>query len=469
MANHQTELDTLALERFVLHQIDDSVRDEFAGNLIRHALRQRGIRIPPQNSAAWKLLLNRIAGGELPLDDGQTVDAIVDELEEIRERGLLIARIEQYQLKKEIDPTRLTPRVKDAMITYLQDLGVDMADDAKFAAGEFDEYLALSYASALRTAGGSADPIIAARLKTAAEPWDFTVRFYEDADDQGVVPNFIRAAGAVDYVFHIGDVAGAFPLAEHVVTLWENGVIDVGEETETKLFNYQENAIQRAPKQRALAYKRVLNLGNAKLMSGVVYNEPLPGLWQKLMTEVTRYIQKREDQHDSGRVSRQPVVRAIQELQYNLSEFGSGGTAKLAQKLNAQLEDAMDILGAPEVVEQLALGRRKSVWRVIERLHKELRGKAVNVTAVRTLAEEGNRIFNFIADFDSTTPADDFDAFIDSAESWILAEASLMEGGGPATDAAGTDGTGEWEPSTNGTTAEESDTEPSAAGTDEWD
>lgn len=465
--NHHTGLDTLALERFVLHQIDDAVRDEFAGDLIRRSLRQRGIASPPQRSAAWKLLLNRVAGAELPLDDGRTVDAIVGQLGEIRDRGLLLARIEQYQQKRELDPTRLTPRVKEAMITALQELGVDLGDDAKFAAGELDEYLALAYASALRTAGGSADPIIAARMKTAAEPWDYTVRFYEDADDQGVVPHFIKAAGAIDYAFHLGEVAGAFPLAEHVVTLWENGVIDVGPETETKLFNYQENAIQRAPGQRALAYKRVLDLGDAKVMQGVVVNAEFPNLWKRLMTEVARFIQKREEQHDGARVSRQPLARAIRELQFNLSEFGSGGTTKVAQKLNAQLEDAMDILGATEVIEQLALGRRKSVWRVIERLHKELRGKPLNVTAVRTLAEEGNRIFSFVADFDATAPSDAFDAFVDAAEAWILAEGSLMEGGGAQAAAEEEESASDEEPSAELEGGEGEAASPSEA--EEWD
>jgi len=462
MASNGTTLDTLALERHVLHEVDTELRDLFAARLIKHALAERGIIVPREGSGAYKLLLNRVASAEIPLDAGRTVDAIVSELEDIRETGLIRSRVETYAVTEEIDPRRMTARVKDAMVAYLKELGVQLDDNDRFNDGGYDEYLAMAYANAVRTAGGSADPIIAARLKMTAEPWDFTVRFYDDAESQGVIREFILAAAAVDYVFHVGEVVGAFALAEHVVALWENGVIGVDEATETKIFNYQENAVQRGtPERRALTYKRVLNLGNARTMTGVVVNEEFPRLWHRMMSEVARFIDKRESQHNGGRVSRQPIIRALVDLQFNLSEFGSGGTAKTAQKLNAQLEDAMDILAAPEVVEQLALGRRKSVWRVIERLHKEMHGRQVNVTAVRTLAEEGNRVFTFIANYDSTTPEDEFDAFLDSAEAWILAEAAMMEGRTADAD------TGEDEPEP--AMADEDEEPVESAADDDWD
>jgi hypothetical protein len=144
-----------------------------------------------------------------------------------------------------------------------------------------------------------------------------------------------------------------------------------------------------------------------------------------MMSEIARYIEKRESVHEGSRLSKRPIIHTIEELQYNLSDFGSGGTAKQAQKLNAQLEDAMAILGADEVIEQLAFGRRKNRWRVIERLIKEERGRSVDVNAVKILAEEGNRVYTFVANFSNSVSDDEFEAFVDSAEAWILAEASL--------------------------------------------
>jgi hypothetical protein len=52
------------------------------------------------------------------------------------------------------------------------------------------------------------------------------------------------------------------------------------------------------------------------------------------------------------------------------------------------------------------------------------------VNAVKILAEEGFRCFQFIADYTAGVTAEDgaFESFIDSAEAWILAEASLAGG-----------------------------------------
>jgi hypothetical protein len=428
MRNHDTGLDTLALERFVLHEVDSTVRTDFAKALIGRALTERGMVVPAAGSSAAQLLLERVASSDVPLTGNRAADFVVHELEEIRATGLIRSRVEEYAALQEVDSRRMTDRVKDAMVQYLLQLGVQFDDDQRFEAGGYDEYLAIAYANTVRTTGGSADPIVAARLKTGSEPWDYRVRFYDDLETAAVVPDYIRIAGAIDYAFHIGEVLRVFELADHVVGMWDAGALDIEEQdTIDKLFNYSENAQTRGtPERRGLLYKRVLNLGPTQSAGGIVVNEDFPKLWHRLMSEAVKVIELRQE-HDVEHVSRRPIVHAIRDLQYNLSEFAAGGAGRAAQKINAQLEDAMDIIGAPEVVEQLSRGRRKSVWRVVQGLAKEVSGTPVNVLAIRTLAEEGNRIFSFIADFSPSTADDDYEAFLESAEAWILAEAALVD------------------------------------------
>ena len=431
-----TTLDTLGIERLVLHTTDTVLRERFAEHIISGALDARGIIAPPENSASFRLLRESIAGAELPLEDGRIADFVADEYEKIRNTVLVRSRVEDYAELNEIPRARFTPAVRQRMISYLYELGVRLDDDDVYRAGGYDEYLALAYAHALQTAGGSSDPIVAARTKSSA-PWDFTVKYFDEDDPRRVVRENILAVGAIDYAWFLGDVLGVFALAERVGDLWDNSVIDIeSEDVQSMIFNYRENAIHRpTPEARGLIYKRVLGRGKAQLLSGVVGNPDLARLWHNMMSEVARYIEKRESMHEGSRLSRRPVIHTIEELQYNLTDFGSGGTGKQAQKLNAQLEDAMAILGADEVVEQLAFGRRKNRWRVIERLMKEERGKAVDVNAVRILAEEGNRVYTFVANFSNSVSDDEFEAFVDSAEAWILAEASL--GGNAEPDEAG--------------------------------
>lgn len=424
--HHTTTLDTLGIERLVLHAADTRIRERFADHIITGALEARGIVPPPPGSASQRLLREAIAAVDLPLEEGRIASFVIDEYDKIRSTVLVRSRVEDYAELNEIPRARFTPAVRQKMISYLYELGVTLEDDDVYRDGGYDEYLALAYAHALQTAGGSSDPIVAARTKSSA-PWDFTVKFFDEDDPRRIIRENILAVGAIDYAWFLGDVLGVFALAERVGDLFDNSVIDIEkEEVQSLIFNYRENTIHRpTPEARGLIYKRVLGRGKANLLSGVVGNTELARLWHNMMSEIARYIEKRESVHEGSRLSKRPIIHTIEELQYNLSDFGSGGTAKQAQKLNAQLEDAMAILGADEVVEQLAFGRRKNRWRVIERLIKEERGRSVDVNAVRILAEEGNRVYTFVANFSTSVSDDEFQAFVDSAEAWILAEASL--------------------------------------------
>ena len=425
MLDHETDGQALALERLVLHSADTEVRNAFADALIARAFAERELPTPDPATGGYRLLQAQVAAGEISLAPGRVSAAILKAYDEIVSTGLLRGRVAEYIAKGEVDATRFTPRVRDAMIAYLQDIGVDLEDDVKADAGEYDEYLALAYTNAVRAATSS-DPIIAARMKTAAEPWNYQVRRYGQIEQQAVVANFILASGALDYVYYLGEMMGAFDFADHVVALWENGVFDPeDDETTTLLFNYRENALQRGTReQRGITYKRVLNLGDAKVMDGVAKNETFPASWGALMAQIVKYNDKVE--HDGSTVSKQGIRQALRALQENLTEFGAGGTGKMAHKYSAQLDDAMEILEAAG--ELLGIGRRRGVWRTIDRLHKEVRGGAIDVDAIRTLAEEGNEIFKIIAEYDESLPDDRWDALINSGLSWVLAEDRLMEG-----------------------------------------
>lgn len=423
--------DLLAIEKLVLFEADSAVLDDYAKALIELAFEEKGLKPPPQKSAVYERLRRWISATDLPLTGGRVSDLILRQYQEIRRTSLPRAAVEAWAESKEIDPSRLTERVKAAMVKHLIELGVNFNED-HFEDGGYDEYLALAYAYATRTATATSDPVVAARMKSSSEPWDFRVRFYDEVEAQGVNPDYVRVAGAIDYAFHLGEMMGAFDLAEHVVQLWDAGAIDLeSPETIDQLFAYAENAESRSKEKRGLLYKRVLNLGTVQTGRGMVVNSDFPRLWQRLMAEVAKHIEKREE-HDVV-VSKRPIAHAIRDLQYNLTEYAGGGTGKAAHKLNAQLEDAMQILSAEEIVEQLSMGRRKGVFRVIERLAKEVSGKSLNVVALKTIAEENNKVFEFIADYGPDTPEDAFDAFLDSAEAVILAEAALMQGEGETT------------------------------------
>ena len=93
----------------------------------------------------------------------------------------------------------------------------------------FDEYFALAYNNALRSGDGSeTDPIDAVRQKGALTTWDFAVDTFETVEEQGVVAQNILAAGALDYVFNLGERLGIFKLADALVLRWASGAFDAG-------------------------------------------------------------------------------------------------------------------------------------------------------------------------------------------------------------------------------------------------
>ena len=61
------------------------------------------------------------------------------------------------------------------------------------------------------------------------------------------------------------------------------------------------------------------------------------------------------------------------------------------------------------------------MWTVIERLSKEELGLAPNIASHRSMAVDGNRVFQWIANFnESSVRQEDFVQFLQAAESYIL-------------------------------------------------
>src|SRR5687768_10325542 len=103
-------------------------------------------------------------------------------------------------------------KTKLAMAQSLRDLNVDLAPD-KVAAGQLDEYFALAYKDALQQAESGIDPIDAVRSRALAN-WDFNVDVFESIEERGIIPENIRAAGALDYVYVLGEKMGVFRITD---------------------------------------------------------------------------------------------------------------------------------------------------------------------------------------------------------------------------------------------------------------
>ncbi len=413
---------------------DAGPRHKFAEALANAALLRSGVQLNP-NSATGKRLIAELRHHSAPLGMGRVEPAIEVAWESILKEGSVGSFVELFAQKQEIDPISFTPTVKKSMANYLVNRGlkIDFSSDndlAKFNDGGFDEYFALAHEQALSAAAGEDDPIDGARTKGGnVAGWDFTVDTFETIEEQGIVKENILAAGALDYIFELGERLGAFRLADALTLNWAAGSIDVVDgPCAAKLYRYWKLRDQRSdPAERGLVYKRVLNKGDAELLERMVVNDPFPAMWGELMEKVAEYIGKTEEAKaesgDTLLVSKNPIYQAIRNLQYNLTEFCTGMAHMQIREMYSQLREALDILGDPEIVDHFAGGRRKNMWTAMARLAKSEYGEAPNISAIRTAAVEGNAVYRYVANFQQGSVDDEaFRRFVEAAEAWIIAK-----------------------------------------------
>jgi hypothetical protein len=356
---------------------------------------------------------------------------VLDAYDTLRVRGRLPEFVDTYIEKKEIDSTAFSPLIREHMIRYLMDLNFSLAGVTipKIKQGNYDEYFALAYNHALKTVKGGDDPIDAFRSKSDTKEWDFTVDEFESIEEQGVIPERILAAGALDYIYELGDNLGIFKLTDFLVLNWVSGNMDIGEgQVVNKLYRHLKLKDERSSEEeRAMLYKRVLNKGEGKVLDNMVVNDDFSGLWTKLMEEVVKYIEKIEGRAgDIEIVSKQPVYQAIKEIQYNATANFTGMAPIMTREIYAHLKDCFDILNDKDIIAQLATGSRKNMWVVIENLAKQELKVAPNVSAFRTVAVKGNQIFRFIADFNGVAVSEErFQEFKEAVEAYIIAQSQL--------------------------------------------
>lgn len=424
----------------VLRIVSDKPRSYFLARMLNSYVNDKHITIT--ENPRWNNLYDLTLESGLSIRYGQVEPAINDILATIYTEGNIPHYLDLYigkdiegndvgEGRSQISASAFTSTIRQGMIDYLVKIGVQIDDDAKFEAGDYDEYFLLAYNESVKLGTITEDPIDTARIKGGVITWDFSVDSFETIEAQGILPTNIRAAGALDYLYYIGEQMRVFDVVNALVLRWATGSLDIPDgDTAANLYRFHKLRDERStPEERAMLYRRVLSKGNGRLLSNMVVNKSFPNLWHKLMSEAAEYIRKSEgsdsDWYDS-KVSRAPIEQATKNLQYNLTDFMTGMSHLQVTEDYAHLQEAMEILKAEEILNDFG-GRRKSIWTVIEKVGKEDLGVSIPTVVLRTCAVEGNKIFQWIAGFNEygSVIEGEFENFLDAAEAWIIAQASL--------------------------------------------
>jgi hypothetical protein len=428
--------DIAGLANAVLLRVADQPKRSFLARILAEVTRDLKVKISrndPTNKN-WPRLVELTLERGINIRAGQVRSSVMDLLGLLYSEGNIPYYLNKYILERSIVPiSAFTPTIKRSMIKYLGDLGVQFdvpSTETRFEGGEYDKSFLLAYSEARKMSSVADDPIDNARVKGGELNWNFTVDSFDSVNYQGIIPANIRAAGALDYIYTIGEEMRVFDVANALILRWAGGMLDIPEgKTAAALYRFHKLRDDRnTPAERAMLYKRVLNKGGGKLLSRMVANTAFPMLWHQLMEEVVKHIRKSERSKDVW-VSRSPIFEATRNLQYNLTEHMTGMSHAQVTEDYAHLQEALDILKSEEILNSFG-GRRKNLWSVIEQVAKEDLRTMVATATLRTIAVEGNKVFQWIANFESagSVREADFEMLLSAAESWILAQASMQTG-----------------------------------------
>lgn len=191
------------------------------------------------------------------------------------------------------------------------------------------------------------------------------------------------------------------------------------------------------PSERKMFARMVFAQGDGQLMEGMPENVEFRQLWEVLMLESARYLERAQESYNPGSfVSKQNVMQAVEDLQYNLSTHCVGWPQVMAPAIDAELNFVLKRFIQNEKIAQQVLPAGGSWKRVIDKLNAE-RPRKYPIPAAALLyakATQGMQILEAVADYSPAEFEDDraFSGFISLVDAYITTESKLQSRGGPA-------------------------------------
>lgn len=241
----------------------------------------------------------------------------------------------------------------------------------------------------------------------------------------------IQNAASLYAIMILGDEMGIFRVADAILKYVTMGKVDVeSTTTATQLYNYMQLRDDRTTfEERSMWYKQVFNIGNGNTVSDMVTNENFLPLWEGLMSEVIKYIRKYERAEDPERVSKTGIHQVLTDLQHNLSRVAAGMVKIFVPEMYAHLEDAIQIINAEELRDQLGHGVSRDLWNIIESVSMDEFNYLPNTSAIRTVADTGRNIILDIAAYNRATFKDEqFQELVRNVDAFIIAQNQLQGG-----------------------------------------
>jgi len=275
----------------------------------------------------------------------------------------------------------------------------------------------------------------------------FAVQFYgDDSSAESVNTAAVRCAAQLFYVMTLGDELGVFDAVRYFTEtyLFHDGLAiqdpvlrkDLEDYVFSNRFPVKDPSTglpdkvdaTREPMRKAY-YRQVFNSGEAPTAGDAPVNEEFGRLWKILILESARYLERAQiSPNPDSFVSRQNVMQAVEDLQYNLSSSCVGLATVMTPTINAELDFVINrILGHAEIRSHVVPGGG-SWLKVVEKL-AAARGTRARVSVLNNKARLGYTLIKQIADYTAWTFEQDepFSQFISNVDAFITTQSILQE------------------------------------------
>ncbi len=284
----------------------------------------------------------------------------------------------------------------------------------------------------------------APEVDTEQSDQDFDVQFLEDDTSQiQISKSAVKCAAQLYYSMILGDELEVFNVANHLTHKYlvrKNIDLQDGRLRENLqdyvFFNKfkapkTKKTLERVrPAERQMFYRQCFNYGNARTTDDVIVNVEFPRLWKVLMLESAKYLERAQaSPHPDNFVSRQNVMQAVEDLQYNLSMHCTGMANVITPLIYSELDFVTRRIFNHPVVRRHVAPSGGSWLRVVEEIYADMRRTRPKATVVYNKAKLGHDIIRSIADYNPATFEDDknFAAFISNVDAFITTQSILQE------------------------------------------
>jgi hypothetical protein len=177
-------------------------------------------------------------------------------------------------------------------------------------------------------------------------------------------------------------------------------------------------------------YRQVFNWGHGQVTDDLIVNAEFPKLWKVLILESAKYLERAQiSPNPDSYVSRQNVMQAVEDLQYNLSTHCTGMANVITPLIYSELNFVIRRIFMHDEVLRQIVPQGGTWWRVVETLYMGMKNTRPRSTVLYNKAKLGDSILRQIADYNPSTFENDgpFASFISDVEAFITTQSILQE------------------------------------------